>query len=649
MKRHYHLKQFFQDFYLVLILIFLYAPILTMMVLSFNNTKSRTVWGGFTTKWYLEMFQSQPIMDALYNTLLIAFVSALVATIIGTVAAIGINSMKKVPRTIVMAMNNIPMLNSDIVTGISLMLAFLAFGISLGFKTILFAHISFNIPYVILSVMPKLKQTSKYTYEAAMDLGASPLQAFFKVIFPDILPGVLSGFLMAFTMSLDDFIITHFTKGAGINTLSTLIYSEVRRGIKPSMYALSTLIFVTILILLIITNFSPESKVSAAAKAGVVDPEAAAKARERKDRNEKIKKSVLTAAFLVIFGIVGFSTYERYAGHHSDELYVYNCGEYIDESVIEDFEAETGIKVTYDQFETLEEMYPIIEAGAVNYDVVCPSDYMIQKMAQNGLLQDINFENVPNIEHIDPLYLEMSKTFDPENSYSVPYTWGTVGILYNTKLIEEKGLPIPTKWSDLWNPVYAGEILMQDSVRDAFMVALKAKGYSMNTTDEAELQEAKQMLIDQKPLVQAYVIDQVRDKMIGGEAAIGVIYSGEILYIQEEVANQDLGFSLEYVIPEEGTNFWIDSWVIPTTAHNKENAEKWINFLCRPDIALRNFEYITYATPNKAAFEMLDEETKANKAVFPDIESLTNCEVFRFLGDEEDIHYNELWKEVKSK
>lgn len=648
MKR-YSLRQFFQDFYLALILIFLYAPIFTMMVLSFNNTKSRTLWGGFTTRWYSEMFESQAIMAALYNTLLIAFISALVATIIGTVAAIGISSMKKVPRTIVMGINNIPMLNSDIVTGISLMLAFIAFGISLGFKTILIAHISFNIPYVILSVMPKLKQTSRNTYEAALDLGASPLQAFFKVVFPDILPGVLSGFLMAFTMSLDDFIITHFTKGAGINTLSTLIYSEVRRGIKPSMYALSTLIFATVLILLLITNFSPEaSGSSAASKNGVTTAEETAKARQRRKKIEQRKKTVLAAATALVLAIVGLSTYERYSATHSKELYVYNWGEYIDETVVEQFEEETGIKVTYDQFETNEEMYPIIEAGAVNYDVVCPSDYMIQKMVENDLLAEINFDNIPNIENIDPKYMEMSREFDPENKYSVPYTWGTVGILYNTRLIEEKGLPVPTRWSDLWNPAYKGEILMQDSVRDAFMVALQSLGYSMNTENIAELQEARQLLIDQKPLVQAYVIDQVRDKMIGGEAAIGVIYSGEMLYIQEEVASQNLDYTLEYVIPEEGTNLWLDSWVIPANAKNKENAEKWIDFLCRPDIALKNFEYITYATPNKAAKELLDEDLQNNKAVFPDFESLENCEVFRYLGDEADGVYNSLWKEVKS-
>lgn len=254
------LKRTWQDFYLVLILIFLYAPITTMIVLSFNSSKSRTQWGGFTLRWYMDMFSSRNIIAALHNTLLIALLSALIATVIGVTACIAINSMKSVPRAFVMGITNIPMLNADIVTGISLMLAFIAFGISLGFQTILISHITFNIPYVILSVMPKLKQTSRSTYEAAMDLGAGPVYAFFKVVFPDILPGVLSGFLLAFTMSLDDFIITHFTKGAGINTLSTLIYSEVRRGIRPSMYALSTVIFLAVLVLLIVTNFVPRRK-----------------------------------------------------------------------------------------------------------------------------------------------------------------------------------------------------------------------------------------------------------------------------------------------------------------------------------------------------------------------------------------------------
>ena len=634
------LKRFFQDFYLVFVLIFLYAPILTMMVLSFNTSKSRTDWGGFTLDWYAQMFESSSIMDALYNTLLIAFISALAATILGTVAAIGISSLKKTPRNIAMGINNIPMLNSEIVTGISLMLAFLAFGISLGFKTILLSHITFCVPYVILSVMPKLKQTSRYTYEAAMDLGAGPVEAFFRVVLPDIMPGVLSGFLLAFTMSLDDFIITHFTRGAGINTLSTLIYSEVRRGIKPSMYALSTVIFVTVLALLLITNFSSEKQ----GKSRGLPLTEAEKARRR--HVENVRKGLLVTASFLVVAAVSFTTYRHFASPASNELYVYNWGEYIDESVIQDFEAETGIHVVYDLFETNEEMYPVIEAGGVAYDVVCPSDYMIQKMVENDLLAEIDFDNIPNIDQIDPEYMERSKAFDPENKYSVPYTWGTVGILYNDKRLEELGVEPPDSWMDLWDPRLSGEILMQDSVRDAFMCALKPLGYSLNSTDPGELEEAKELLIQQKPLVQAYVIDQVRDKMLGEEAAVGVIYSGEMLYLQELAEGKD--FHLEYVIPQEGTNLWIDSWVIPKNARNKENAEKWIDFLCRPDIAKRNFEYITYATPNRGAFELLDPELQQNKAVFPDWDSLQDAEVYQYLGDEVDSLYNELWKEVKS-
>ena len=638
------LKRFFQNFYLVFVLFFLYAPIVVMTVLSFNSSKSRSQWGGFTTQWYQEMFESTVIMEALYNTLMIAFLSALIATILGTAAAIGISSMKKVPKTIFMGINNIPMLNSDIVTGISLMLMFVAFGISLGFKTILFAHITFNVPYVMTSVLPKLKQTNKYTYEAAMDLGAGPVEAFFKVVFPDILPGVLSGFLMAFTMSLDDFIITHFTKGAGINTLSTLIYSEVRRGIKPSMYALSTVIFATVLILLLITNFAP-NKAQMEAKAAA----AAASGKKPNKWGERLYKGALVAVSFFIVCVISYTTYRHFGTTHSDELYVYNWGEYIDESVITQFEEETGIKVTYDMFETNEEMYPIIEAGAVQYDVVCPSDYMIQKMVENDLLLELNLENIPNLEYIDETYLEKSQSFDPQNKYSVPYTWGTVGIIYNVQRLEELGIEPPTKWSDLWDPRYAGEILMQDSVRDAFMVALKMQGNSLNSTDAAELEEAKNLLLDQKPLVQAYVVDQVRDKMLNGEAAVGVIYSGELLYLQEEAELLELDYELKYVIPEEGSNVWIDAWVIPYNANNKENAEKWIDFLCRPDIALKNFEYITYATPNAGAFELLDEETQNNKSVFPDDELLENCEVYQYLGTEADDLYSTLWKEIKAK
>lgn len=322
------------------------------------------------------------------------------------------------------------------------------------------------------------------------------------------------------------------------------------------------------------------------------------------------------------------------------EVVVYNWGEYIDPDVITLFEEETGIRVIYDEFETNEIMYPKIEAGASDYDVVCPSDYTIQKMIENNLLEEINFDNVPNaVNNIGEQYYEQSKSFDPDNKYSVPYCWGTVGILYNKTMVDSK----IDSWSALWDEKYADNILMQDSVRDSFMVALKLNDFSMNTTDPAELEIAKNSLIEQKPLVQAYVIDQVRDKMIGGEAALGVIYSGEAIFTQRE--NPDL----EYVIPKEGTNIWIDSWVIPKGSKNKENAEKFIDFLCREDIALKNFEYITYSTPNEAAQALIeDEEIKNSPIAFPVLTDYENLETFEYLGVDADEMYNQLWKELKS-
>lgn len=323
------------------------------------------------------------------------------------------------------------------------------------------------------------------------------------------------------------------------------------------------------------------------------------------------------------------------------DLYVYNWGEYLDPEVLDMFEEETGLSVAYDEYETNEDMYPKIEKGAVKYDVVCPSDYMIQKMIENNMLAELNFDNIPNISNIGQQYLESSKEFDPENKYSVPYCFGTVGILYNKTMVKE---PIDS-WEALWDTQYQDNILMQNSVRDAFAVALKSLGYSINSTNETQLEEAKQKLIAQKEsgIVQAYVVDQVRDKMIGNEAAMGVIYSGEAIYTQRE--NSDL----VYVVPKEGSNVWIDSWVIPAAAEHKEAAETFINFLCRPDIALLNFEYITYSTPNTAARELIkDEEIKNSEIAFPSDTILQNCETFQYLGEEVDEIYNTKWKEVKS-
>ena len=625
------IRKYLQKIYLALIFILLYAPIVTLIVLSFNQSKTRAKWGGFTLKWYKELLKNEQIMSAFYTTLIIAFVSAAIATVIGTAAAIAIQGMKQKWKTMYMGLTNIPMMNAEIVMGVSLMLLFIAFHMTLGFGTILIAHITFNIPYVILSVLPKLKQTNRYTYEAALDLGASPVKAFFKVVFPDIVPGVLSGFMLAFTMSLDDFVITHFTKGPGIDTLSTKIYTEVRKGIKPEIYALSTIMFVTVLVLLLLINYSPKEEEETVVR----------KKKVRKPSRVKkiLIQRVVPVAICIVFIGGGFYYAKENDVMNGEKLVVYNWGEYIDPEVLTMFEEETGIDIVYEEFETNEILYPKISSGAIAYDVICPSDYMIQRMIENDLLSEINFDNIPNLKNIGKQYLEQSRQFDPENKYSVPYCWGTVGILYNKMMVDE---PVDSG-SILWDPKYKDNILMQDSVRDAFGVTLKYLGYSLNSTDLDELTEAKNLLIEQKPLVQAYVIDQVRDKMIGNEAALGVIYSGEAIYTQKENPN------LEYVIPKEGSNIWIDSWVIPKNAEHKENAEKFINFLCRPDIALMNFEYISYSTPNEAARELIEDESIRNSEIaFPDLSKYDNLETFQYLGTEADQVYGDLWNKVKS-
>lgn len=323
----------------------------------------------------------------------------------------------------------------------------------------------------------------------------------------------------------------------------------------------------------------------------------------------------------------------------SGKVVVYNWGEYMDPDVIKQFEEETGIEVVYDEYETNEIMYPKVAAGAASYDLICPSDYMIAKMIENDLLQPINFNHIPNYKNIDSEYIEKSKGFDPDNQYSIPYCWGTVGILYNTTMVDD---PVDS-WSILWDDKYKDSILMQDSVRDAFMVAEELLGYDINTTKEDEVKAAADKLIEQKPLVQAYVIDQVRDKMIGEEAALGVIYSGEAIYTKRENEN------LEYVIPKEGTNVWIDSWVIPRDAKNVENAEKFLDFLCRGDIAAKNFEYITYSTPNMAARDLIeDEDIKNSTVAFPTSDMLKNSEVYTYIGEDGDALYAKYWDKVKS-
>lgn len=631
------LKKISSRVYMALIFIFLYLPIAVLIFLSFNNSTSRVTWGGFTLEWYRRCFQSETIMTAFATTLQITLLSAVISTVIGTLAAMGISAMKKKNQTIYLGATNIPLLNADIVTGISMMLLFVKF-MDLGFVTVLIAHITFNIPYVILNVLPKLKQANKYTYEAALDLGASPLYAFFKVTWPEISSGVFSGFLMAVTMSLDDFSITYFTKGAGVNTLSTMLYTQLKKGIKPELYALSTVLFFTVLLLLIAVNINSGSTPAVSTKQ--IDTSVDTRKTARSHTLILVRKTVsiaIIAALLIGTGSIFFISSNSSAS--SDRtLTVLNYGKYFDEDTLKQFEAETGITVKYEEYEDPEEMYTKYKSGAIDYDVICTSEYIIGKLINEGEVNEIDYDSIDNYSNIDPAIIEMSSSFDPEHKYTLPYFYGTVGILYNKTMVDPEDLK---SWNCLWDGKYAGNMIMINSVRDAMTPALATLGYSINDTNEDHLREALQLLINQKPDVTAYLVDETCDEMVAENAALAICYSGEA------ASAMDLNENLDYTVPSEGSNIWIDSWFIPKTCQHNEEALEFLDYICRDDAAEANFEYVYYASPVIPVVENMSDEDRQNEAINPPTEVIERCEIYRTLNDDETELLNTLWQELK--
>lgn len=610
--------KYLKRIYTFLIYLFLYAPIAVLIIYSFNESRSRGSWGGFSLKWYGELFHDPQIMKSLYYTLIVAVSSSVIATIIGTAAALGIYYMKKRSKTVVMNLTYIPVLNADIVTGVALMLLFIAINMPLGLTTLLLAHITFNTPYIILSVLPKLKQMDPNLQEAALDLGATPWSAFKMVVLPEILPGILTGALLAFTMSLDDFVISFFTTGGGVSTLSIQIYSMARVGLTPTINALSTLLFITVLSLLLLVN----------GRTGKTPM----KKRKKKVNKKKtfIKVGVAVTVLAVIIGYTSFATKSQKL-----VLNVYNWGEYIDKTVIEGFEKEYGIKVNYETFATNEDMYVKIKSGGSNYDVAFPSDYMIDKMANEKLLNEIDMKNVPNYQYIDPVL--KNQKFDPSNKYSVPYTWGTVGIIYNKKLVHEK----VDSWDILWDKKYAKNIMMLDSQRESIGIALQKRGKSLNSANEEDLKIAKKDLIEQKPLVLAYVVDEGKDKMVAGEAAMMVTWAGDAMTMMQD--NKDLGFA----VPTSGSNIFFDSMVIPKTSKHKAEAELFINYMSRADVALKNTLETGYSTPQVEAKKQLPKEIREDATAYPDESIIKRCEAYKDLGEKTAL-YDRIWTEIKA-
>ena len=615
----------------VLIFIFLYIPMAVLIVASFNTGKDITHFDGFTFNQYLELFKDDKLLNLLANSLIISSLATVTATVFGTVAAVGINRLNPKLRKVAMSLTNIPMTNPDIVTGVSLSLLFVFVGSkllgqreSLTFWTLLIAHITFNLPYVVLNVMPKLHQMDASLVDAAMDLGCTPLQSFFKVTIHEIMPGIITGAIMSFTMSLDDFVISYFVTGMGFTTLPVEIYSYVKKPIQPKIYAMFTLLFALIFLLMVAMNLLQ-----------LKGEQNKKKNRSAVSESKTMRTFKKVVAFAVcaalIFGVGGLILFARGGGDEQVTLNVYNWGQYIadgsDDSmdIIAEFEARyPNIKVNYQTYDSNETMYSKLVNGGITVDVIIPSDYMIARMRQEGMLLELDFDNIPNYQYIDETFKGTS--YDPENKYSVPYTWGTVGIIYNSKYVDEADV---TGWELMWNPKYAGKILMFDNSRDAFGITQYMLGYDVNTTDPAELQHCADKLAEQKPVLQQYVMDQIFATMQNEEAWIAAYYAGDYLVMAEE--NPDLRF---YLPEHQGFNLFIDAMCIPTCAQEKEAAETFINFLCDPEISAANMEWVCYSTPISEAKQYLDPEVAESEVSYPAEEKLIKASSYSFLNPE---------------
>lgn len=566
---------------MALLLVFFYAPILFMIIFSFNSSKSLTHFTGFSLCWYEAMLKNHGMMESLYVTIIIALLATIISTIIGTITAIGLSKSKKVLRAFVSQVNDFPIMNPEIVTAIGLMLLFITFQIEKGFVTLLLAHIAFCIPYVILSIMPKIKSLDPNLADAAMDLGATPWQALVKVIVPQIMPGIVSGALIAFTMSFDDFVISYFVTGQGVKNLSIMVYTMSKR-INPSVNAISTLVVLLITITLTIVNVLPMIR------------KKTSPSEQNKPWKWAVAGVVVVGLVASLFGLNKSAGSQPYAGQ---TLHVYNWGEYTGENIISGFEELTGAKVIMDNFDSNEQMYIKVANGDA-YDVLVPSDYMIQRMMQEKMLQKLEPETRKEClgELADAI---KGLPYDPKNEYSIPYFWGTVGIVYDKTKVSEEDLE-KDGWDIFLDQKFKGDIYLYDSERDSFMMALKALGYSMNTTSQDELNDAYNWLIQCVQTMDPEIVtDEIIDNMAQARKALGLIYSGDAAYVMSE--NENMGFYM----PKSGTNLWSDAMVIPKNAKNPKLANEFIRYITSYDAAMDNSSYVGYTSPNKEVMEEL--------------------------------------------
>lgn len=615
------------------IFLFFYFPILYMLVFSFNGSRSLTSFNGFSFQWYEKMFHDANMMEAIYYTLITAIIATAVSTFVGTITAIGLSKSRKLVRELVTQINNLPIMNPEIVTAVGLMLFYVSVHMEKGFITMLLAHIAFCIPYVILSIMPKLRSLDDNLAEAAMDLGATPMQALGKVIVPQIMPGIVSGALIAFTMSFDDFTISYFVSGNGVKNISTLVWTMSKR-INPSINSLSAIIVLMITATLILVNVLPLLK-------EWLD-------QKNKATSKRVVGIVSLCFVLLISGGLAWlkngakqtmNRDEAIAQFGSDTLKVYNAGEYIDPQINEAFEQQYGVKVIYDTFDSNELMYTKLQGGE-NYDILIPSDYMIERLINEDYLQELDHSLIPNMSSLAAGLNDLE--YDPDHTYSVPYFWGTVGIVYNKNNVDIEDLE-KEGYNILKDQKYRGHIYLYDSERDSFMVALKALGYSMNTDKEEELEAAYEWLLEVVSTMEPEIVtDEVIDAMINGNKDMAVVYSGDAAYI---LAQNE---AMSYYLPKEGTNLWSDSMVIPQNARSPKLAHAYINYILEYENSMNNSRFVGYTSSNGEVLETLSGsggEFETNEAYLPRM-NYDYDEIFHYNSKTKKI-ISDFWTKVK--
>ncbi len=634
---------FWAKLYVVLCFAFFYLPIGVTIFFSFNSSKSLSHFTGFSMRWYEALLKNNDIVQAVYVSVTIAVIATIVSTILGTITAIGLSSTGRVLKDAILTMNDIPILNPDIVTAISWMLLFSSLGFSKGYWTMLLAHIGFCTPFVITSVYPKVRSLDPNLANAAMDLGATPFQAMIKVILPAIKTGIYAGVLLSFTMSFDDFVISYFVTGNGVKNISIIVYNMTKR-INPIINALSTIVILVIVVILIVVFATPRIRAKKAAAERKMEKELEEEGALPPSGGVKKHRRLGAGFVIALLGVVlvagSYSAAKKSASAagKKQQLRVYNAGEYIDMDLLGRFEEEYGCTVVYETFDSNEMLYTKLLAGD-QYDILIPSDYMIERLIKEDYLQPIDWSLISNKDSLNPDV--MDKEYDPGNVYSVPYFYGSVGILYDKTLVDKADLS--EGWNILMDQKYKGNLYMYDSERDSFMVALKALGYSMNTTDEDQIRQAYDWLIRQrKTMKPIYAGDDVIDNMVSGNKAMAVVYSGDGALIMSENENMD------FFEPEQGTNIWYDAMVITKDCQNTELAHDFIDFMLQQDVGEQNTEYIGYTSPVTGVYKKMSQTMFKGIDAYQPRSGYAKDEVFRYQTQDVKKLYAQLWTKVKA-